>query len=148
MDEQRQRFEAWKAGNELLPFHPLASHVSPDYRDGWNACYRAWLAAQPQWQPIESAPKDGSKIILAKFGFINDTGDAKIDSPEWYERIWDNTRRKYAFWWSASGFWSDRFSNWNDGVEPSGFNNPTHWMPQPPIPSPPSKRDVEAEGGK
>lgn len=30
---------AWKAGNEFLPYHPSASHVPPDYRDGWNHCY-------------------------------------------------------------------------------------------------------------
>jgi hypothetical protein len=35
---------AWKLGDEFAPFHPSASHVPPDYRDGWNACYRAVLA--------------------------------------------------------------------------------------------------------
>lgn len=40
-DEQGQR---WKVGNEFLPFHPDASHVPADYRDGWNACYRAALS--------------------------------------------------------------------------------------------------------
>jgi hypothetical protein len=34
----------WKCGNEFLPYHPSASHVNPDHRDGWNACYRAALA--------------------------------------------------------------------------------------------------------
>lgn len=33
----------WKVGREFLPFHPDASHVPPDYRDGWNACYQAAL---------------------------------------------------------------------------------------------------------
>jgi hypothetical protein len=33
----------WKCGNEFLPYHPSASHVNPDYRDGWNACYRLAL---------------------------------------------------------------------------------------------------------
>lgn len=31
--------QEWKTGDEFLPFHPDASHVSPDFRDGWNACY-------------------------------------------------------------------------------------------------------------
>lgn len=35
--------EAYKLGDEFKLFHPCASHVSPDYRDGWNRC---WLAAQ------------------------------------------------------------------------------------------------------
>lgn len=34
----------WKCGNELLPYHPGASHVDPAYRDGWNACYREAFA--------------------------------------------------------------------------------------------------------
>lgn len=32
---------AWKFGNEFAPYHPQASHINPDHRDGWNACYRA-----------------------------------------------------------------------------------------------------------
>lgn len=34
--------QEWKCGDEFLPFHPQASHVPPDYRDGWNRCY--WMA--------------------------------------------------------------------------------------------------------
>ncbi|WP_457325100.1 hypothetical protein, partial [Roseateles sp. P5_E11] len=43
--------DQWKAGNEFLPYHPQASHVSPDYRDGWNACYRAAKAAAGPAEP-------------------------------------------------------------------------------------------------
>lgn len=32
---------AWKRDNEFAPFHPQASHVDADYRDGWNACHAA-----------------------------------------------------------------------------------------------------------
>jgi len=35
----------WKQGNEFLPYHPKASHIEPDHRDGWNACYWACIAA-------------------------------------------------------------------------------------------------------
>lgn len=35
---------AYKLGDEFKPFHPQASHVPPEYRDGWNRC---WLAALP-----------------------------------------------------------------------------------------------------
>lgn len=45
---------AWKTGNECAPYHPQASHVSPEYRDGWNACYRA---CQPQAQQSEPVNK-------------------------------------------------------------------------------------------
>ncbi len=34
--------QCWKVGDEFLPFHPQASHVRPDFRDGWNRCF--WMA--------------------------------------------------------------------------------------------------------
>lgn len=37
--------QKWKCGNEFLPYHHQASHVNPDHRDGWNACYRAAQSA-------------------------------------------------------------------------------------------------------
>jgi hypothetical protein len=37
--------QRWKSGDEYLPYHPSASHVSPEHRDGWNAAYFA--APQP-----------------------------------------------------------------------------------------------------
>jgi hypothetical protein len=44
---------SWKQlKDEFLPFHPDASHVPPDFRDGWNACYRL---ATPQ-PPTPQAP--------------------------------------------------------------------------------------------
>ena len=39
---------AWKQGDEYLPYHPQASHVNPDHRDGWNACYKAAIALPEQ----------------------------------------------------------------------------------------------------
>lgn len=91
-------------------------------------------ALQPGWLPIESAPRDGSKILLAKYGWSNDAGDAVQGSDEWKRRILDQTRRKYGLWWCVAGHWSARWNNWNDGVEPSGLAGPTHWMPLPPAP--------------
>lgn len=40
-------FGPWKFGNEYRPFHPQASHVRPDYRDGWNDCFKAANASAP-----------------------------------------------------------------------------------------------------
>lgn len=56
--------ERWKVGNEFLPYHPQASHVRPEYRDGWNACYRAALA-QPA-QPVAWQPCDRTLRVLAR----------------------------------------------------------------------------------
>jgi hypothetical protein len=47
--------QQWKLGDEFLPFHPQASHVPPDYRDGWNRCW--WMAVTRQLPP---PPKEQS----------------------------------------------------------------------------------------
>lgn len=45
IDDLKQQNQRWNSGNEFLPFHPSASHVSPAYRDGWNDCYAAAMKA-------------------------------------------------------------------------------------------------------
>jgi hypothetical protein len=69
------------------------------------------------WQPIETAPKDGSEIILARIG-ENEVG------------------KNLGVWWACSGSWSEKYSRWWDGIEPCGFNHPTHWMHLPAAPTP------------
>ena len=80
-----------------------------------------------QWQPIETAPKDGTEILLAR-------GD-RVSSGAWYE--WEETCSEYhastgvylgqsiqgggAMWMSQDGGFTDE--------EP-----PTHWMPLPSAP--------------
>lgn len=46
VERQPDPGQVWKQGDEFLPFHPQASHVPPDYRDGWNRCY--WMAVARQ----------------------------------------------------------------------------------------------------
>lgn len=75
------------------------------------------------WRPIKSAPRDGTKIILAKIFPATDVRKAEV-------------------WWACMGFWLVRRANpgmlgegtdyvaaWTDGVDTLG--NPTHWMPVP-----------------
>lgn len=90
------------------------------------------------WRPIDTAPKDGSHIILARWGWWTNTDGLEPGSKEWCDKVWRFAKedREYGLWWIAKGFWSDRWKNWNDGVEPSGLNQPTHWTPIPPAPEP------------
>lgn len=55
-------WQRWKSGNDFAPFHPQASHVSPDYRDGWNDAYAAACAQQPSWQPSQARELSNTEV--------------------------------------------------------------------------------------
>jgi len=82
------------------------------------------LRGELEWQPIENAPKDGTKILLGRI--MATAGIPEFNMPE----------REPHIWWAIYGFWAKRYNNWNDGVEPSGLAEPTHWMP---LPDPPEQ---------
>lgn len=99
-----------------------------DYRQ----IYSRWLVNAPQppnlspWQSIESAPKDGAKMLLAKIAPVKGLPDFNIEPKAPY------------IWWATSGFWSEQYKNWNDGFEPTGLAKPNYWMPLPlPLPQAP-----------
>ncbi|MEI3803141.1 DUF551 domain-containing protein [Agrobacterium sp. CCNWLW32] len=75
----------------------------------FEAFYKSTLSAQVQdvagWQPIETAPKDGSDVLLS--------------SPNWHGDV-------------VVGCWS--FEGWRDR-EDSDKLEPTHWMPLPAAPA-------------
>ena len=80
-----------------------------------------WGATLPPqsdgWQPIETAPKDGTRIIVAKqSGYVM----AWASSAYWFERQYKD-REKY--------------SGWTDGFDT--LATPTHWMP---LPAPPGEK--------
>lgn len=59
------------------------------------------------WQPIETAPKDGTRILLHPPQFVADVAAVG--------------------YWSKFGCWADR-----QAVDPTW--SPTHWMPMPASP--------------
>lgn len=88
-----------------------------------------------EWKPIETAPKDGTKIILAKYGYVK--GGSFAEWPkEGDPQIW-------TLWWVVQGFWSEKWNNWNDGIEPAGLAGPTHWRPRFVPPAPTEQRAAE-----
>jgi hypothetical protein len=77
--------------------------------------YAAWRASQPQeptWQPIETAPKDGTSVLVA--GRHNYVGQARFVDRDWYEAN------------------NDPGDAWGGPLMP-----PSHWMPLPPAPTDP-----------
>lgn len=64
---------------------------------------------QPEWLPIDSAPRDGSDIL---------TFDAVLGQ---YEIS--------GYWVNPPRYWDGR--HWGDGEY---YHQPTHWLPLPPPP--------------
>ncbi len=60
-----------------------------------------------EWQPIKTAPKDGTRVILFR--------------PDWIESM-------------VTGYWNKDFDDWFIPYNGSPFLSPTHWMPLPEAP--------------
>jgi len=94
---------------------------------------RAELQAR-QWQPIESAPRDGTLILLGR-GPIEDC-DA-ISVPGYWQEGWDDSIDDMG---CDSGFVDVHFQEFSGGRSfgaekyRCASNQPTHWMPLPPAP--------------
>ncbi len=123
IEDERRKFEAWAV--EFLP------HVAGFYFDkrtdgsytttSAQMRWEAWLARAEAdgWRPIESAPRDGTLILLARgervtYGHWVRLEDAEdIDEPYWH--------------------------SWDGGFLTDPEYDATHWMP---LPAPP-KEDGE-----
>lgn len=71
-----------------------------------------------EWQPIETAPRDGSEILL------------------WVGRAWNGRLPFVGSYWfgnETKGFWMNEF--YNGGQVPNFA--PTHWRP---LPAPPGDK--------
>ena len=92
-------------------------------------------AAKVAWNDIDTAPKDGSRVILAKHGWTTDMGDLKQGSEEWKTRFFDDRApKKHHCWWVTRGYWNADRQKWTDGFD--YLTEPTHWMPDfalPPV---------------
>jgi len=67
-----------------------------------------------EWKPIESAPKDGSQVIVR---FVTDGGDIEVKNA-WFGDGWR------------------RVCHWLNHYEYFGNGKVTHWMP---LPEPPDR---------
>jgi hypothetical protein len=80
--------------------------------------------AMPMWQPIETAPKDGTEIIVTGGELWDECGSPSFGGP--YLVYWkvypDDPLRKNGIWKIKAGF-----------GEIAACWEPTHWMAIPPL---------------
>lgn len=69
-----------------------------------------------EWKTIDSAPKDGGKVILAKFDFVH----KRVD-----DIFKEDAEMVYSSFWVSQGYWDE--GRWTDGLE--RLVPPTHWYP-------------------
>lgn len=81
------------------------------------------LQRAQEWQPIETAPKDGRRIILGYAGSYSEEGYWLSDPSKNY--------------WGETGWFAT-----DENVLSHHPSNPTHWMP---LPEPPSLRQSTRE---
>jgi len=84
------------------------------------------LEAQVAWQPIETAPKDGTQIMLTNG---KDVAQGWWEHQEPYIREQRDTEGHYIDQQEHDGF--DGWLDCEGGMQP----DPTHWMPLPAAPS-------------
>ena len=77
------------------------------------------------WQPIETAPRDGTEILM--------TNGVNVSSGQWFSEYGGTYDQEGAP--NGDGC-DDGWSDWSGGMQP----DPTHWMPLPPPP-------IEADHG-
>ena len=110
------RYDLLDAGNEYRAADVVA--VLDDFKPSYHAALSAQVQGVAGWQPIETAPKDGSEILaLWKRSQIQSNGYGVV----WFE---DGSWREFDYECLVS--------------------DPTHWMPLPSPPAAPAKQ----EGGQ
>lgn len=79
-----------------------------------------------EWQPIETAPKDGTIVLLWS-----------RSSDEWATGLWQDVGLPQ-FFTPVAGMWVRNLYVAHDPTSNPylPINDPTHWMPLPPPPEP------------
>jgi hypothetical protein len=123
---ERELFEAWNV--KQYGYYPRKNNDSLD-----SALFACWQAATAsQWQPIETAPKDGRKIIVF---YLNRNKLPRTVMASWLSEEQANDIDNDGAGLNAG--WYERTDNWDDYSHIAiQEGKPTNWMP---LPQPPKK---------
>jgi uncharacterized protein with PIN domain len=81
------------------------------------------------WQSIDTAPKDGTRVIVALFGWALPRHRAmELAAIDFFD---DSLPREYQCFFACTGYWSDKWQSWTDGIDQ--LREPSHWMPVPEV---------------
>jgi len=96
------------------------------------AAIRALPATPSVWQPISTAPRDGTKVVLGAWIVEGPDGTAP---PEWVQRVGRWVKPPGALTEDIYG-WGDMGGDFRNKNHPNagGVRYPTHWQPLPPAP--------------
>lgn len=87
----------------------------------------AELKKQNEWQPIETAPKDGTSVLVHSYKWIEPTM-MYYSSEEYFEEEYGDSEYMESGWYVSHGM---------DFDQPDEYTRePTHWMP---LPTPPKE---------
>jgi hypothetical protein len=107
---------AWNSDNCVERAEPLTSHAAAAAEIARLRGHVAALREAQAWKPIETAPKDGTPLLLT--GWWNEDQDSGIR-------------------WRAVGAWHVEAGEWIEDCEEPGDTSlipPTHWMLAPATP--------------
>lgn len=116
-DKMRKDFESWarktmRSERQLLWLADAGAYENRHTQWEWEAWQEASKTsgrpAAPAWQPIETAPKDGT-VVLA--------------------RIPDSDVQQAVMWSAKEGCWVIQWDHW----KLRGLDAPTHWMRLPEV---------------
>lgn len=125
MTTERERFEEW-AKTQTWP-HYWHNGGGMVFNDSSFEAWQAALSAPPGWQPIETAPRDQTAVLVMRNIWPGtDSGFAE-------ECNGHNTY--VAEWWQDSGGCGEWVCYMDAILDPRCPIEPTHWMPLPAAPS-------------
>ena len=122
------RDERWRCITDPNLLTEAASRIRALSADLQEACHERDGLLVPEWQPIETAPKDGTRI-LALCGEINNLRGANLSGRIFQIRHEGTMANGYDLGWAVFPGFGGVSDDWFVG-----------WMPTPPLPTPPGEK--------